>query len=251
MAQMMEGDIRRRLIVALDVDSADRAMTLVEQTRDSVGCFKIGLQLFIQEGPAIVARVKEAGADVFLDLKLHDIPNTISAAARSVADLGAALFTVHCANGGRGLSACVRSLAEHCGERGIPVPRMLGVTILTSLSEADVHGLGFSRDVRGQVDLLAEGAYQAGLRGLVASPLEAFELKKKFPDVYLVTPGIRPAGADSGDQSRVTTPSDAIQAGADALVVGRPITGAAEPAQAAARILAEMVEAFGSMARTP
>jgi len=237
---------RDRFIVALDVDSAAAAETLVKQTAPSVGVYKIGLQLFVKEGPDLVRRLVEQGVGVFLDLKLHDIPNTILAAARQIAGLGVRYFTVHCSNGQQALTTCQGGLAEFCAEQGLTPPTMLGVTVLTSLSDVDLHGIGMLRDAPSQVELLAGQAYRAGLRGLVASAREAAALRALYPDVFLVTPGIRPAGSGQDDQARIMTPAAAIAAGADALVIGRPVIRAEDPARAAADILSEIEAALAA-----
>jgi orotidine-5'-phosphate decarboxylase len=237
---------RDRFIVALDVDSAEEALDLVKRTSPFVGVYKIGLQLFVKEGTEMVRRVVEEGAGVFLDLKLHDIPNTILAAARQIAGLGVRYFTVHCGNGVRALTTCQTGLVEFCEQEKLTPPVMLGVTVLTSLSDADLHGIGMLRETGAQVELLAGQAYQAGLRGFVASAREAGALKALFPDVFIVTPGIRPAGSGVDDQARVMTPAAAIQAGADALVIGRPVTRAEDPARAAEEILSEIEEAMAA-----
>jgi len=234
---------RKRLIVALDVDNRKEAMALVDKTESSVGVYKIGLQLFIKEGQEMVKELVDNGLGVFLDLKLHDIPNTIVAAAKQVARMGVSYFTVHCSNGCRALEACCRALDEFCEQKDLLKPTMLGVTVLTSMSDADLHGTGIISSTKSQVELLTGQAYMAGVRAFVASAREAVNLKKIFPDVFVVTPGIRPGGATKDDQSRVMTPYDAIKAGADALVVGRPITRADDPACAAAEILDEIFQA--------
>ncbi|MBN2431456.1 MAG: orotidine-5'-phosphate decarboxylase [Acidobacteria bacterium] len=237
---------RDRLIVALDVDSAAAAGELVKLTASAVGVFKIGLQLFVKEGPDLVRWLVDQGVGVFLDLKLHDIPNTILAAARQIAGLGVRYFTVHCSNGQQALAACQAGLAEFCAEQGLTPPTMLGVTVLTSLSDVDLHGIGMLGDPRSQVELLAGQAYRAGLRGLVASAQEAAALRALFPDVFIVTPGIRPSGSGRDDQARIMTPAAAIHAGADALVIGRPVTRAGDPARAAAGILSEIEGALAA-----
>jgi orotidine-5'-phosphate decarboxylase len=237
---------RDRFIVALDVDSADEALALVKRTSPFVGVYKVGLQLFVKEGPDMIRHLVSEGAGVFLDLKLHDIPNTILAAARQIAGLGVHYFTVHCGNGQRALTTCQTGLAEFCEEAGLKPPVMLGVTVLTSLSDADLHGIGMYRETGAQVELLAGQAYQAGLRGFVASAREAGALKGLFPDVFIVTPGIRPAGSGLDDQARVMTPAAAIRAGADALVIGRPVTRAEDPARAAESILSEIEDAMAA-----
>lgn len=237
-------DPRQRLILALDVDDRAQARDMVRHTVASVGIYKVGLQLFVAEGPDLVRELVAEGARVFLDLKLHDIPNTVAGAARQAARLGAAMFTVHCANGARGLAEALGGLREFCARERLAEPLMLGVTVLTSMSDADLHGIGAGGGTERQVEILAGMAYRAGLRGFVASPLEAAALRQSYADAFIVTPGIRPAGADAGDQARITTPRDAIAAGASAIVVGRPILRASDPGAAAAAILAEIRQAL-------
>lgn len=238
-------DARHRLIVAMDVDTEAEALALVEKTKEYTGYYKVGLQLYIQLGPDFVRRLKGMGAGIFLDLKLHDIPNTILSAAKGIAGLGVDMFTVHCLNGQRGLAACKSGLAEFCASQGLAEPLMLGVTVLTSMDGTDLQGVGIPFDPAREVDVLAGAAYAAGLRGFIASAREVSRLKQQFKDVVVITPGIRPAGAEAGDQSRVMTPASAIQAGADALVVGRPVTAAADPALAARLLMEEIQQALG------
>ncbi len=237
-------DARDRLIVALDVDSAAEALAIVKKTAPHVGCYKVGLQLFVQEGPALVRELVSSGRKVFLDLKLHDIPNTVLSASRRVAELGVSLFTVHCLNGRRSLAQCLQGLQEHCARKSIEVPAMVGVTILTSMTDADLHGTGLVLSVEKAVENLVGQSYRAGLRHFVASAREAKLIKQSFPDAYLITPGIRPAGSPAEDQSRAMTPGEAIPAGADALVVGRPILRAPDPAAAARMVVEEIEEAL-------
>lgn len=237
-------EARSRLILALDVDSAADALSLVDRTAEHVGCFKVGLQLFVQEGPDFVRELVRRGADVFLDLKLHDIPNTVLSSARRIAELGVRYFTIHCANGPRGVETCVQGLSSYCEDRGLALPTILGVTVLTSMTDADLHAIGVGSGVTREVEILAGGAYIAGLRSFVASAREAPLLKSLFPDVRLVTPGIRPAGAPLQDQARALTPAEAITNGADLLVVGRPILKAEDPRAAALQLREEIASAL-------
>jgi orotidine-5'-phosphate decarboxylase len=195
---------------------------------------KVGLELFLRAGHDAVVKVREAsgGLDVFLDLKLHDIPNTVAGAARSVADLAPDYLTVH-ASGGRDM---IRAAVEQ-----LPHTRVVGVTVLTSLGDAQLGDIGLTGPARDAVRRLAVLAVDAGARALVCSPQEVADVRREVgPDVSLITPGVRPAGSAHGDQSRVATPQSAIANGADLLVIGRPITGAADPGAAAARIAEEI-----------
>lgn len=233
---------KKRLIVALDVDTGAEALELVARTKDFAGGYKIGLQLFIREGPALVKKLVAGRNGVFLDLKLHDIPNTIEAASRAMAAMGVSMFTVHCLNGRQALTRCREGLLEFCAKEGLTEPMILAVTVLTSLTDAEIHGLGIPYNTSLAVEVLAGQAHAAGVRGFVASAREARQLKQLFPDIFLVTPGIRPGGAAADDQARTMTPAEAILAGADALVVGRPIVRSPDPAKAAKAILREIAE---------
>lgn len=243
---------RDRLIVALDVPGEEPALRLVEALAGSVGLFKIGLELFTRVGPSIVARVRAAGAGagIFLDLKFHDIPNTVERAVRSALELGVDMLTVHASGGGEMLRAAVRGAGSP--ERAATGPLLLGVTVLTSSTEATLLEIGVSApgsaDVVAQVVRLAQLGAGSGLGGLVASPLEIRPLRAALAGqpLALVIPGVRPAwAADAGDQKRVLTPGEAIAAGADYLVVGRPITGHRNPADAAKMIVEEITGACG------
>ena len=226
-----------QLLIALDVDSAARAMALTDQLRDVAGGFKIGSRLFTAEGPAIVRRVAESGARVFLDLKYHDIPNTVAGAVRAAADLGVWMLTVHTAGGADMLRA-----AKEAADAG---PRIVGVTVLTSLDEAALRRLGISRGVAAHVDELAGLAQEAGIDGVVASPLEIERIRGRCGGTFtVVTPGIRnPSGDAPDDQRRTLSAADAIRAGADYLVVGRPIIAAPDPRAAAAQIAKQITQA--------
>ena len=218
------------IIAALDVPTANEALTLAKAIAPAVGAFKIGKELFVAEGPDIVRRVRDTGAAVFLDLKFHDIPNTVAKAVTSSAHQDVQMLTVHASGG----TAMLRAAQEAAGDNG---PLVLGVTVLTSMDEQDLTELGIHKTPAEQVRHLAQLAAAAGLRGLVCSPQEIAPLRQVLPaEVQLVTPGIRPAGSASGDQKRVMTPADAITAGADWLVIGRPIYAAENPREAAEAI---------------
>jgi orotidine-5'-phosphate decarboxylase len=229
-----------RLWVALDVAGLAEAETLLDRLGGVVSAFKIGSQLFTAAGPAAVELVRKRGGRVFLDLKYHDIPAIAAGAVREAARLGVTLLTVHTSGGSAMLRAAVAAAADVGRER----PRILGVTVLTSLDRATLQReLQVPVAVEGQAVHLADLARAAGCDGVVASPQEARRLRTTLgPAMLIVTPGIRPTGADAGDQARVATPAAARRAGADAIVVGRPITGAADPARAAEAILRELGE---------
>jgi orotidine-5'-phosphate decarboxylase len=229
-------DPRQHLIVALDVSSAAAAHKIVAALGDSASSYKVGMQLYTAEGPRIVRDLVASGRRVFLDLKYHDIPSTVAAAVREAAGLGVAMLTVHAAGGGKMLRASVE--AAHAVN---PALMVLGVTVLTSLDDHDLDKIGVRGRVVDQVSRLAALALADGCQGVVASALEASELRSELgEDFVIVTPGVRPAGQDHGDQSRVVTPAEAIAAGATYLVVGRPITAAANPAEETRAILEQM-----------
>jgi orotidine-5'-phosphate decarboxylase len=230
-----------RLIVALDVPGATQARQIVQSIGDAATTFKVGKQLFTAEGPQFVRELVSSGRKVFLDLKFHDIPNTVAAAVKSATELGVAMLTVHASGGSRMLRAATEAASQSPGR-----PIMLAVTVLTSFSDADLLEVGVSGNVLSQVLRLGALARSAGCGGLVASAKEARELRRELGEGFaIVTPGVRPAGTAAGDQARVVTPADAIAAGATHLVVGRPILEAADPAQAAADIVAEIERASG------
>lgn len=220
------------VLVALDVPSAQSAVALAGRLAPHVGGFKVGLELFGSTGPAVVEQL--GPQQVFLDLKFHDIPNTVAGAARAAARLGVMFFNVHCLGG----AAMMRAAVE--AARGVDeAVRVIGVTILTSHDAAALAEIGLRDDPASAVPRLAALAQRAGLDGVVCSPHEIGAVRRESgPDFLLVTPGVRPAGAELGDQKRVMTPSEAVAAGADWLVIGRPITGAADPAGAAREIVA-------------
>jgi orotidine-5'-phosphate decarboxylase len=233
-------DPRSCLIVALDVPDRPAALRAVEQLSGHVGYFKIGLELFTREGPRLVEEIRERGEKIFLDLKLHDIPNTVRGAVRSACRLGVHMLTVHASGGAEMLAAA----GQEAQSSGSP-PLLLAVTALTSLSEEAMHRLGVTGSVEQWVERLAELAASSGIRGIVASSSELAMLRRKFRSTLkYVIPGIRPAGSALQDQSRTATPGEAIRSGADHIVVGRPILQASEPAQAADSIVAEILRAL-------
>ena len=233
-------EARKRLIVALDVPDAASAAELVGQLENSSQWFKVGLELFVAAGPSIVELLTARGHSVFLDLKLHDIPNTVAAAVRSATHLGVKMMTLHAAGGPAMLSAA-RAALEGVAEP----PELLAVTVLTSMDHAQVNAVGLDRSPAKQVELLARMGLEAGIRGFVCSPQEVAGLRTLTgPEGVLVIPGIRPAGAAIGDQKRIATPAEALRQGASFLVVGRPITQAPDPAEAAEAILKEMATAL-------
>ena len=236
----MTSQARARLALAADVP-LEEGLRLYEQVAPHVAYAKVGLSLFVEHGPAAVAAFQKLGARVFLDLKLHDIPNTVELAAARAGALGVALLTVHAAGGEAMLQAAVRGAREGARTQGHPVPRVLAVTVLTSFSAEDVSSVGLSGAPEEAALRLARLAVRAGVDGLVCSPREAEAFRGALgPTPFLCTPGIRPAGAARGDQTRAETPAFAVRAGADLLVVGRPVYAAAEPL-AAARSIAEEV----------
>jgi len=225
------------LIVALDVASADEAETAVRRLGAAVGFYKIGLELFSATGPDIVARVKGHGKRVFLDLKLHDIPRTVERAVKSCGMLGVDLLTIH-SSGGR---AMIQAAHDAAATFGPAAPKVLAVTMLTSLDQSDLADLGISRSMAAQVAALGSLALTSHADGIVCSPQEVAAMRLLLgPSALLVTPGVRPAGADFGDQKRVATPGQAVRDGATHLVVGRPILAASDPRAAAAAIQKEI-----------
>src|ERR1022692_599963 len=230
---------RDRLIVALDVSSAAQARQIVQSIGESASTYKVGKQLFSAEGPQIVRDLVSSGRKVFLDLKFHDIPNTVAGSVKSASALGVSMMTVHASGGSKMLKAAAEAAAQSPAR-----PMVLAVTVLTSLSDADLQELGIAGNVLSQVLRLGALARAAGCGGLVASAHEARELRNALGEGFaIVTPGVRPAGASAGDQARVVTPKDAIAAGATYLVVGRPILDAPDPAKPAQPIADEIAAA--------
>ncbi len=233
-----------RLIVALDVDTIREAESLVSRLQDYVGIFKVGMQLFNSEGPEVVRRIHRLGGKVFLDLKLHDIPNTVGQAAAVLTGHRVFMFNVHTAGGSEMMKKAVEMTLREAVESVLPVPLVIGVTVLTSINQSVLEDeIGISRNIEEQVVKWAKLAKESGLNGVVASPREIRAIRQACGrDFVIVTPGVRPAWAGVDDQKRVMTPKEAIQAGASYLVVGRPITGSADPVDAAKRIVDEMEE---------
>ncbi|MGB9802785.1 orotidine-5'-phosphate decarboxylase [Desulfofundulus sp.] len=235
-------EFREKLIVALDVDSAEQALDLVKLLSPWVGMFKIGMQLFYGQGPAVVEELCRQGVKVFLDLKLHDIPNTVAQAARVLTRLGVAMFNVHAAGGSAMMRAAVESSREEAEILGIPCPLIIAVTVLTSIDQpAFDRELGYTGTIADRVVAWALLAKECGLDGVVASAREAVAIRQSCgPDFLIVTPGIRPAGVTGRDQKRIVTPAGAMAAGANYLVVGRPVISAPDPVKAVRVILDEM-----------
>ena len=226
------------IIVALDLPSQQKALELAEKLAPLVGAFKVGKQLFISSGPDVVRKLRATGAKVFLDLKLHDIPNTVAKAVIAATDLDVQMTTVHASGGTEMLAAAENAAHEQAAMLRADPLLVLAVTVLTSMDEGNLAELGVGGKVQEQVLRLAKLATVAGLRGLVCSPQEIEMLRAELgDDIQLVTPGIRPATIKADDQKRTMTPAEAVQAGANWLVIGRPITGAADPKAAAIGIL--------------
>jgi orotidine-5'-phosphate decarboxylase len=233
--------LREKIIIALDVGTKREALALVE-TLTEARVFKVGLELFTAAGPALVQEVVRMGKRPFLDLKFHDIPNTAAGAVRSAARNGVQMLTLHASGGKEMLAAASRAAREESDKTGKPRPLLLGVTVLTSLKDEELRQIGFAHPVADQALRLAVLARNSGLDGVVCSPHEIEIIKRECGDDFLVvTPGIRPAWAAAQDQKRVMTPAEALARGADYLVIGRPVTGAASPHDAFLRVLDEIV----------
>lgn len=233
---------RERLVLALDVDDLKSAEELVDKLKDYVGVFKIGSQLFTSEGIKIIEMVNQKGGKVFLDLKFHDIPNTVKGAAESATKLGVYMFNVHASGSYEMMKAAADAARKTSMKLGIKKPLVLGVTVLTSINQEILEKeIGVNKTVKEHVVHLAKLAKSAGLDGVVASPQEIREIRNACGnDFIILTPGIRPAGEELNDQKRVMTPKQALGQGADFLVVGRPIRNAQDPIKAAKDILKEM-----------
>ncbi|WP_226876933.1 orotidine-5'-phosphate decarboxylase [Microbulbifer hainanensis] len=225
------------IIVALDYDNAEAALAMADQLNPALCRVKVGKELFTAGGPELVRALVARGFQVFLDLKFHDIPNTVAKAVRAAAELGVWMVNVHASGGSRMMEAAVEALQPYGAER----PLLIGVTVLTSTAPEELAAIGVSRPLEEQVLALASLAQSAGLDGVVCSAREAEALRRQFgADFALVTPGIRPAGAAADDQRRIVTPEQALAWGADYLVIGRPITASTAPTEALAGILADI-----------
>jgi len=233
--------VRNPIIAALDVPTGEQALRLAEEIAPAVGAFKIGSELFASAGPDIVKKIRARGAPVFLDLKFHDIPNTVAKAVAATVELDVQMLTVHASGGSEMLKAAEQSAQNTAWKLGHTPPLVLGVTVLTSLDAAALREVGLDVNVEYQVRRLATVATKAGLRGLVCSPLEISALRKTVPaQVQLVVPGIRTGAEKADDQKRTLTPKEAMAAGANWLVIGRPIYAAENPRAAAEKILATL-----------
>lgn len=234
--------MKEKLIIALDVDTRDEALKLVDQLWNVVGAFKIGMQLYNAEGPKIVKEIHDLGGKVFVDLKFHDIPNTVDKASRVVARQGVLMFNVHAAGGLDMMRGAAVAAEEVAHQLNIPKPLVIAVTVLTSFAQqAFEQEVGIPRLIEHQVVEWAKLAKTAGLDGVVASPREIVPIREACgTDFHIVTPGVRPTWAAANDQKRVMTPGEAVKAGATYLVIGRPITGDNNPREAAERIVEEM-----------
>lgn len=233
---------KSKICVALDVPDADSAKKLVEQLHDHVGMFKVGMELFTAEGPALVRSLTSSGLQIFLDLKFHDIPNTVAGASKAGTRLGVRMFTIHAAGGSEMMNAALRSSSEFAGANGIDRPKIIAVTVLTSIDDPLLKlTTGSSKKVSTHVVDLAKMAQDANLDGVVASPQEIHLIRAACGSRFLiVTPGVRGTTDSVADQRRVMTPTDAVRAGADILVIGRPIYGAPDPLAAARSIAAQL-----------
>ena len=235
------GSMRERLIVALDVDDLEQATEFVRQLSGEVGMFKIGKQLFTHAGPQAVRQIQELGGEIFLDLKFHDIPNTVAKAAIEATRLGVKMFNVHASGSLEMMRLTAKEVTRVCRQQKLRKPIMLAVTVLTSLNQDDLERVGVERKVADQVVRLALLTKEAGMDGVVASPHEVTDIRAACGRRFvIVTPGIRPSDGKRNDQQRVMTPQDAVRGGVDYIVVGRPIIEAKDPVTAARAIVADM-----------
>ncbi|MGB9905932.1 MAG: orotidine-5'-phosphate decarboxylase [Candidatus Saccharicenans sp.] len=239
-------DISRKIIIALDVKNREEARSVLESLPEA-RIFKVGLELYTAEGPAMLELVKGYGKEVFLDLKLHDIPNTVAGAVSSAVRHGVSMLTLHTCGGREMMKKAVEAAKETAARENKPLPLILGVTVLTSLKDSDLQEIGFSSDSKNQVLRLARLAVEAGIEGLVCSPQELEPLRADLGGkIKIITPGIRPSWTEAQDQKRIMTPGEALQKGADFLVIGRPITKAPVPREAFNRVVEELKTAVES-----
>ena len=242
-----QGGMRSRLIFALDLSSVPETIKLVELLRGEVGMFKVGKQLFLHAGPQVVHMIRDAGGEVFLDLKFHDIPRTVAKAAVEATRMGVRMFDVHASGSLEMMQRTVSEVTKVCRSEGLRRPKVLAVTVLTSLNRDDLKRVGVVSGVENQVVRLARLAKEASMNGVVASPQEIAPIRKECGRGFLiVTPGVRLRGATGEDQKRVMTPEAAIRAGADYLVIGQPIRDAEDPVAAARDIVAAMERGLSS-----
>ena len=236
-------DEREKLIIALDVESAGEALSLVRELSPYVGAFKVGLQLFTAEGPGFVRELVDAGARIFLDLKFHDIPNTVAKASVEAARLGVWMFNVHAGGGSEMMRAAYSEMANVCERESIEKPKMIAVTVLTSSTEDTLRETGVTDTPESQVLRLSKVTAESGLDGVVASPREISAIRSGIDrgDFLIVTPGIRPVFATKDDQKRVMTAGEALRQGASHLVIGRPVTAARDRVEAVERIIEEII----------
>lgn len=237
------GNFKNPLIIALDVDTLEEAGRLADILGPYVGAFKVGMQLFYSAGTEAVQRVKKKGP-VFIDLKLHDIPNTVAGAARVLTRLGVSIINVHAAGGRAMMQAATGAVRDEAARTGLPKPLVIAVTVLTSMDqEAFNRDLGIPGSVEDRVVSWATMAKEAGLDGVVASPREISAIRDRCgPDFAIITPGVRPQWAAANDQKRTMTPAEAVRLGATCLVIGRPVTGAADPVEAVKAVLNEIID---------
>ena len=237
--------LKDKLILALDTSDPGHALDIVDLLSEWVNVYKVGFELFLAGGPSIVERINDKGKKVFLDLKFHDIPNTVTKAAETAARMGVYMFNVHASGGSEMMKRCRDRVAEVCLKENLDRPRIIGVTVLTSISQQEFRGeLGFSHTIKTHVKHLASLAMKAGLDGVVASGHEASMIKSHCGDRFLVvTPGIRPSWTPPDDQQRTMTPRDAIRSGADYIVIGRGILGQEDPLKAVELISLEVMSA--------
>ena len=238
--------VKDKIIVALDVPTKEEALAIVDELGDKVGAYKIGMQLYNACGPEIIEEVTKRKGRIFLDLKFHDIPNTVASAARVAANLGVYMFNLHACGGSTMMKAAADALKEEAAKLGVERPLLIAVTVLTSMNEEELQGeVGISRSLNEQVAAMAKLAKDCGLDGVVASAKEIKLIREACGDDFLiVTPGIRPRDAAADDQKRIKTPGEAVADGADYLVIGRPITKAADRTAAVANIVADIESAL-------
>ncbi len=243
----MKGVAKERLIVALDVSTERRARELVDSLRGIVGMFKVGSQLFTEAGPKIVREIVSSNNEVFLDLKFHDIPNTVALAAVAATRLGVSIFNVHASGGREMMQRAADAVSEVATKEGLKRPSVIAVTVLTSSDAIMLSEIGIDSEPESQACCLSLLAEASGMDGIVASPREVAAVRSTVisPGFLIVTPGIRPAGVAADDQKRIMTPAQAIRAGADYIVVGRPITGAKNPVESAEQVLEEIESGLG------